>query len=120
MGEEPMVEVGAKIFQELVYNYRSSLRAAIIVAGWDRRKGGQVRIKFYLTLIQFKIWWVTKNRSYNLKVYTIPLGGMCVREKVSIGGSGGTYIHGFVDANYRENMDKEECIKFVATGLYVF
>ncbi len=42
MNEEPLVETAAKLFQELVYNYRSSLTAGIIVAGWDRRKGGQV------------------------------------------------------------------------------
>lgn len=42
MGEEPLVQTAAKIFQELVYEYRSSLMAGIIVAGWDRRKGGQV------------------------------------------------------------------------------
>lgn len=42
MNEEPLVETAAKIFQELIYNYRSSFTASIIVAGWDRRKGGQV------------------------------------------------------------------------------
>ncbi|XKL67658.1 hypothetical protein PGB90_003149 [Kerria lacca] len=91
MNEEPLVETAAKIFQELIYNYRSSFTASIIVAGWDRRKGGQV--------------------------YCVPLGGMCVREKVSIGGSGSSYIFGFVDSNYEENMDKEKCIKFVAKAI---
>lgn len=42
MNEEPLVETAAKLFQELIYSYRSSLTAGIIVAGWDRRKGGQV------------------------------------------------------------------------------
>lgn len=42
MNEEPLVETAAKIFQELVYSYRSSLMAGLIIAGWDRRKGGQV------------------------------------------------------------------------------
>lgn len=44
---------------------------------------------------------------------------MCVREKVSIGGSGSSYIFGFVDSNYEENMDKEKCIKFVAKGINI-
>lgn len=44
MNEEPLVETAAKIFQELVYSYRSTLTAGIIVAGWDRRKGGQVNL----------------------------------------------------------------------------
>lgn len=42
LGEEPLVYSGAKLFQELVYSYRDSLTAGIIVAGWDRKKGGQV------------------------------------------------------------------------------
>jgi len=49
-------------------------------------------------------------------VYSIPLGGMCVRQSCAIGGSGSTYIYGFVDANFRKDMTKEECHEFVKTG----
>ncbi|KYB24713.1 Proteasome subunit beta type-6-like Protein [Tribolium castaneum] len=42
LGEEPLVETGAAVFRELCYNYRDSLMAGILVAGWDKRKGGQV------------------------------------------------------------------------------
>jgi len=42
LGEPARVEVAAKLFQELCYNYRDSLSAGIIVAGWDEFKGGQV------------------------------------------------------------------------------
>ena len=42
LGEPARVEVAAKLFQELCYNYRDSLSAGIIVAGWDEVKGGQV------------------------------------------------------------------------------
>lgn len=42
---------------------------------------------------------------------------MRVREKVAIGGSGSGYIYGFVDSNYKENMEKEECVKFVAKAV---
>lgn len=45
LGEEPLVYSGAKLFQELVYSYRDSLTAGIICAGWDRKKGGQVRLQ---------------------------------------------------------------------------
>lgn len=65
--------------------------AGILVAGWDKRKGGQV--------------------------YSIPIGGMCVRQSVSIGGSGSSYIYGFVDSNYKPDMDKEEAVKFVVRAL---
>ncbi|XP_063223893.1 proteasome subunit beta type-6 [Bacillus rossius redtenbacheri] len=90
-GEPPLVEMAANVFRELCYNYRDSLTAGIIVAGWDRRKGGQV--------------------------YTVPIGGMCVRQPISIGGSGSTYVYGYVDANFKECMEKEECLSFVTNTL---
>jgi len=41
---------------------------------------------------------------------------MCVRQSCAIGGSGSTYIYGFVDANFRKDMTKDECKQFVKTG----
>ena len=35
---------------------------------------------------------------------------------VAIGGSGSTYLYGYVDANYKPGMSKEECLKFIANG----
>lgn len=87
LGELPLVETSAAVFRELCYSYRDSLMAGILVAGWDKRKGGQV--------------------------YSIPIGGMCLRQPVSIGGSGSSYVYGFVDANYKPNMAKEDCVDFV-------
>ena len=43
MGEEPLVRTAAAVFQDLCYNYRDQLSAGIICAGWDKKKGGQVR-----------------------------------------------------------------------------
>lgn len=88
--QPPLVGVAASVFRNMCYNYRDQLSASIIVAGWDKRYGGQV--------------------------YTVPLGGMLLRQPVSIGGSGSTYIYGFVDSNYKEGMSKEECVKFVTNG----
>ena len=42
MGEEPLVKTVAYIFKQLCYDYRDQLTAGIIVAGWDKRDGGQV------------------------------------------------------------------------------
>ena len=114
MTEEPLVQTAAKIFQELVYNYRSSLMAGILVAGWDRRKGGQVWVPITSMICLF--FTSSTMSTFYVKVYSIPLGGMCIREKCSIGGSGSSYIYGFVDSNYRENMNKEECIDFAVKG----
>jgi len=91
LGEKPLVESGAAVFRELCYNYRDSLMAGILVAGWDSRKGGQV--------------------------YSVPIGGMCVRQPVSIGGSGSSYVYGYVDANFKPNMAKEDAVKFVTNTL---
>lgn len=86
-GEEPRVEEAASEFRNYCYNYRDSLVAGIIVAGYDPVKGGQV--------------------------FSIPLGGMCVRQSCTIGGSGSSYVYGYVREFYRENMERDECIEFV-------
>jgi 20S proteasome subunit beta 1 len=91
IGEEPLVKTAATMFSELCYNYRDQLSAGIICAGWDRKLGGQV--------------------------YSIPLGGMCTRQKVTIGGSGSTYIYGFVDSQYKENMTEAECLQFTLNAV---
>ena len=87
LGVEPRVETAANLFKDICYNYRDSLLAGILVAGWDPLKGGQI--------------------------YSVPIGGMCTRQKVSIGGSGSSYIYGYVDANYKPGMSKDECLQFV-------
>lgn len=50
------------------------------------------------------------------QVYAIPLGGMLTRMPFTTGGSGSTYIYGYVDSNFKTGMTKEECLKFVANG----
>ncbi|XP_023659245.1 proteasome subunit beta type-6 [Paramormyrops kingsleyae] len=91
LDEPPLVQTAANLFKEMCYRYREELMAGIIVAGWDKRWGGQV--------------------------YTVPMGGMLVRQPVSVGGSGSSYIYGFVDSNYKSKMSKEECLKFVTQAL---
>ncbi|CAN7940409.1 unnamed protein product [Ixodes hexagonus] len=91
LGEPAQVETAASVFRELCYNYRDQLMAGIICAGWDRKKGGQV--------------------------YMIPLGGMVLRQPVAIGGSGSSYVYGYVDAHYKKDMTKAECLQFVTNTL---
>ena len=40
-GEPALVKTAANIFREMCYNYRDSLTAGIIVAGWDHKLGGK-------------------------------------------------------------------------------
>ncbi|XP_053861785.1 proteasome subunit beta type-6 [Malaclemys terrapin pileata] len=87
----PLVHTAASLFKEMCYRYREDLMAGIIVAGWDRRKGGQV--------------------------FSVPMGGMMVRQPFSVGGSGSSYIYGFVDASYKPGMGQEECLSFTANAL---
>lgn len=39
-----------------------------------------------------------------------------IRQPVTIGGSGSTYIYGYVDAKYKPNMSREECLQFATNG----
>lgn len=60
----------------------SSVLVLISFIRWDKKKGGQV--------------------------YSIPLGGMMVRQGATMGGSGSTFLYGYLDANYRENLSRAE------------
>jgi 20S proteasome subunit beta 1 len=90
-GELPSVATAAKLFRGICYTNKDRLLAGIIVAGWDPYQGGQV--------------------------YEVPLGGSCVRQPFAIGGSGSTYIYGFVDSAFKPGMTKDECVAFVRRAL---
>jgi len=91
IGHAPLVKTAAALFQEICYNNKDRLMASIICAGWDPKSGGQV--------------------------FALPLGGALVQQDWAIGGSGSTYVYGFVDANYKRGMGKEECQEFVAKAI---
>ena len=72
----------------MAYENKDNLLAGMIIAGIDPETGeGQV--------------------------YTMPLGGSILRQPVTIGGSGSTFIYGLVDREWRPNMTKQEAIDFV-------
>ncbi|KAF1824200.1 proteasome core particle subunit beta 1 [Dissoconium aciculare CBS 342.82] len=89
--EPPTTQTAAALFQELCYENKDSLSAGIIIAGWDKRHGGQV--------------------------YSIPLGGSLHKQAYAIGGSGSTYIYGYCDANWKEDMTEAEGVSFVKGAL---
>jgi 20S proteasome subunit beta 1 len=86
----PTVQVAAALFQELCYSNKEQLSAGLIIAGWDELNGPEV--------------------------YHIPAGGSLHKQEFSIGGSGSTYIYGYCDANFQENMKEEEAVAFVKNG----
>ncbi|CAG8491588.1 3682_t:CDS:2 [Paraglomus brasilianum] len=89
--EEPPVRVAASLFQELCYKNKDALSAGIICAGWDKHDGGSV--------------------------FGIPMGGSMHKLPYATAGSGSTYIYGYCDTSFRQNMTKEETIEFVKTGV---
>lgn len=91
LGQKPLVKTAANTFRQICYDNRDKLMAGIICAGWDEREGGQV--------------------------YSLPLGGMCIRQPFAIGGSGSTFLYGHVDSSFREGMTKEECFTFVKNAI---
>ncbi|XP_036371985.1 proteasome 20S subunit beta 12 [Megalops cyprinoides] len=91
MGEPPLVQSAASIMREFCYNHRDELSAGFIVAGWDRKRGPQV--------------------------FEVSLGGMVVEQEFTIGGSGSTYIYGYVDAKFKPGMTREQCLTFTTNAL---
>ncbi|XP_069800385.1 proteasome subunit beta type-9 [Dendropsophus ebraccatus] len=90
MGAPPLVLAAANLVKGISYKYKEEMVAHLIVAGWDRKNGGQV----YGTL-----------------------GGMITRQPFAIGGSGSTYIYGYVDSVFKPGMSKEQCEKFAVHAL---
>ncbi|XP_066580355.1 proteasome subunit beta type-9 [Amia ocellicauda] len=90
IGEDPLVQSAASLVRNISYKYKEELSAHLIVAGWDRRRGGQV----YVTL-----------------------DGLLSRQAFAVGGSGSSYIYGFVDAEYRPGMSRKDCQEFVINTL---
>lgn len=43
IGEDPQVLSAATLVKNISYKYKEELSAHLIVAGWDRKDGGQVR-----------------------------------------------------------------------------
>lgn len=90
-GEQPTVGVAAGLFQEVCYSNKEQLSAGIIIAGHHPSQGGSV--------------------------YSIPLGGSLHQQSYAIGGSGSTYIYGYCDSYWKENMSEADGIGFVKGAL---
>ena len=92
-GYEPIVRNAATLAHTIIYKYKDQLQAGIIVAGVDDVDGASI--------------------------YEVTLGGSMLKQDVCLGGSGSTYIYGYVDSNYNPNMTPEEGEEFVRRGTYL-
>ncbi|KAF5915777.1 hypothetical protein HPG69_018122, partial [Diceros bicornis minor] len=99
--EPPLVLAAANVVRNITYKYREDLSAHLMVAGWDQREGGQASLP---------------QCTPSLEVYGT-LGGMLTRQPFAIGGSGSTYIYGYVDAAYKPGMSPEECRRFTTDAI---
>uniref|UniRef100_A0A0D3BM11 Proteasome endopeptidase complex n=1 Tax=Brassica oleracea var. oleracea TaxID=109376 RepID=A0A0D3BM11_BRAOL len=81
--------LNATVYHEL--NKNNMLQTGLIVGGWDKYEGG--------------------------KIYGIPLGGTVVEQPFAIGGSGSSYLYGFFDQAWKENMTKEEAEQLVVKAV---
>lgn len=50
-------------------------------------------------------------------MYAITVSGTIVQQNISIGGSGSSYLYGFMDSQYKDGMTQEECENLVLNGM---
>lgn len=92
-GLQPIVRNAAKLAQSIIYKYKDRLQAGIIIAGIDDVDGPSI--------------------------YEITLGGSMLKQTVCLGGSGSSYIYGYVDSNYSADMTPEQGLEFVRRCIIV-
>uniref|UniRef100_A0A7R9VDR5 proteasome endopeptidase complex n=1 Tax=Chlamydomonas euryale TaxID=1486919 RepID=A0A7R9VDR5_9CHLO len=85
------VETVAKLVMQINYQNKDNLIGALIIAGYDEEKKGQV--------------------------FGCPIGGTLSNEKWAVDGSGSTFIWGYCDAAYRDNFTRAEAEAFVEEGV---
>jgi hypothetical protein len=69
MNEPPLVQIAANCVRRMIYQYRDDFVAGMIVAGWDKKLGGQVseytskaaNLFFSILLLGLfmSTWWFT-------------------------------------------------------------
>ena len=103
LGEFPAVETAAKIARMFIYNNKDFIQGAFIVSGWDPAGG-------------YQTYEVTIGGTLSKKKFVIA-GKICPSKRrlnvlfIRIG-SGSSFIYGFCDDLFRENMSKAECKEF--------
>ena len=85
----PSVRSAASILQRIIYN--SNLSAHMFCSGWDPYEGYQI--------------------------YDVNSTGFMNAMDCAIGGSGGTYIKGYADENYRPDMTRDEAREFIQNSI---
>jgi len=67
----------------------------------------------YLIKIDYKVI------NYLSQAYSINVSGTIVQQNISIGGSGSSYLYGFMDSQYKDGMSQQECETLVLNGIII-
>ena len=86
----PSVQSAGNVVKNIIYN-NPGMSAHVCVSGWDPYKGYQI--------------------------YDVNVTGFMQEASMNLGGSGSTYIKGYCDINFREDMSLEEAKQFITTGI---
>eukprot|EP01060_Flectonema_neradi_P004327 TRINITY_DN1279_c2_g1_i1.p1 TRINITY_DN1279_c2_g1~~TRINITY_DN1279_c2_g1_i1.p1 ORF type:complete len:262 (+),score=56.30 TRINITY_DN1279_c2_g1_i1:44-829(+) len=89
LGTDPPVATAARLFQLVCRN--NNISAALIIAGWDKFKGGQV--------------------------YSVNSDGCKLQSSFALNGSGSTLIYSWMDATFKEGMSEEEAKEWAIKGI---
>lgn len=91
LGQPATVKVAANLVRLFSYSNKNMLETGLIIGGWDKYEGG--------------------------KIYSVPLGGTILEQPFAIGGSGSSYLYGFMDQAWKEGMTKDEAEKLVVKAV---
>merc|ERR1740116_481904 len=93
LDEPPRVRTAAQLIQSICYSNKNWMSASIIIAGWDKYEEGQI--------------------------YACPLGATLAKKvPYALGGSGSSYIYGFIDAHFKSNaMEHDDARMFVRRAI---
>uniref|UniRef100_A0A914IC45 proteasome endopeptidase complex n=1 Tax=Globodera rostochiensis TaxID=31243 RepID=A0A914IC45_GLORO len=90
--DEIFVRNVANYARKMHYNYRGQIDSTLIVAGYDSIKKGQV--------------------------YAITSGGYTTRQPYHVSGSGGTFIHEFIQSRWSEGIEGEVAREILKTAIF--
>uniref|UniRef100_A0A183C4K8 Proteasome subunit beta n=1 Tax=Globodera pallida TaxID=36090 RepID=A0A183C4K8_GLOPA len=82
----------ANYARKMHYNYRGQIDSTVIVAGYDSIKKGQV--------------------------YAITSGGYTTRQPYHVSGSGGSFIHEFIQSRWSEGIEGEAAREILKTAIF--
>eukprot|EP01083_Nonionella_stella_P090692 253394_1 len=91
INEPPRVKTAAKLVAGFIYPNKDYLLASMIVAGYDKYDNGSI--------------------------YALSLGGTIQKQKWAISGSGSTYIYGYCDSIWKENMNRNDAVQFCINAI---